>query len=113
MQDDALNRRDFLKLAGLLSLGVSIPSVEGLMKPPSQPQGKPKNIIVILFDAFSAYNISTYGYPRPTTPNIDRLAKRAIVYHNHFAGGNFTTPGMASCHGLIGHSASTLRLRSE
>ena len=28
--------------------------------------------------------------------NIARLAKRAIVYHNHFAGGNFTTPGTAS-----------------
>src|SRR6266498_4380991 len=91
-----LNRRDFLKLAGLLSLGVSIPSVEKLAKPTSQLQGKPKNVIVIVFDAFSAYNIPVYGYERITTPNIARLAKRAVVYHNHFAGGNFTTPGTAS-----------------
>ncbi|HKY53071.1 MAG TPA: sulfatase-like hydrolase/transferase, partial [Anaerolineales bacterium] len=56
-------------------------------------QGKQKNVIAIVFDAFSAYDISLYGFPRETTPNINRLAKRAVVYHNHFAGGNFTTPG--------------------
>ncbi|SRR6266496_4745905 len=92
MNPDSFNRRDFLKLAGLLSLGASVPKLERFI----QMQEKPKNIIVIVFDAFSAYNISAYGYPRLTTPNIDRLAKRAIVYHNHFAGGNFTSPGTAS-----------------
>jgi len=53
-------------------------------------------VLVIVFDALSAYNLSLYGYPRETTPNLARLAGRAIVYHNHFAGGNFTTPGTAS-----------------
>jgi arylsulfatase A-like enzyme len=37
-----------------------------------------------------------YGYGRNTTPNIDRLAQRATVYHNHFAGSNFTTTGTAA-----------------
>src|SRR5690349_15640004 len=96
MNNDPLNRRDFLKLAGLLSLGASIPSTEKLIPLANQPQGKPKNIVVIVFDAFSAYNIPVYGYERITTPNIGRLSKRAIVYHNHFAGGNFTSPGTAS-----------------
>lgn len=59
------------------------------------PGGK-KNVLILLFDALSAYNMSLYGYARQTTPNIDRLAKRAIVYHNHHAAGNFTTPGTAS-----------------
>jgi arylsulfatase A-like enzyme len=54
------------------------------------------NLLVIVFDALSAYNVSLYGYPRQTTPNLDRLTERAIVYHNHFASGNFTTPGTAS-----------------
>jgi choline-sulfatase len=91
-----LNRRDFLKLAGLLSLGSSIPGLDRFVQPRNPLQGKLKNIIVIVFDAFSAYNIPIYGYERLTTPNIARLAKRAIVYHNHFAGGNFTSPGTAS-----------------
>jgi arylsulfatase A-like enzyme len=29
-------------------------------------------------------------------PNLGRLAERAVVYHNHYAGGNFTVPGTAS-----------------
>ena len=53
-------------------------------------------MIVVVFDAFSAFNISLYGYQRETTPNLARLAKRAIVYHNHYAGSNFTTSGTAS-----------------
>jgi len=53
-------------------------------------------VIMVVFDAFSAYDISLYGYDRETTPVISSLAKRAVVYHNHFAGGNFTSPGTAS-----------------
>ena len=53
-------------------------------------------MLIVVFDAFSAYNISLYGYRRETTPHITRLAERAIVYHNHFAAGNYTTTGTAS-----------------
>ena len=58
--------------------------------------GDSRNILIVAFDAFSAYHLPTYGYDRETTPNIARLAERAIVYHNHFSSGNFTTPGTAS-----------------
>ncbi len=89
-----LDRREFLKLAGLLSLGYAIhskgiPSAAG-------PQTRKQNILVVVYDALSAYNVSLHGYRRETTPNLARLAARAIVYHNHYAGGNFTTPGTAS-----------------
>jgi arylsulfatase A-like enzyme len=88
--NNSFNRRDFLKLASLLPLSLAVPRLS------PNGQGKQKNVIVIVFDAFSAYDISLYGFPRETTPNINRLAKRAVVYRNHFAGGNFTTPGAAS-----------------
>jgi arylsulfatase A-like enzyme len=90
------NRRDFLKLVGLLPLSLSVPRVLRTFQAAGSAQEKQKNVIVVVFDAFSAYNISVYGYGRMTTPNVARLSKRAIVYHNHFAGGNFTTPGTAS-----------------
>lgn len=44
----------------------------------------------------SARHLSLYGYPRQTTPNLDRFAERATVYHAHTASGNYTTPGTAS-----------------
>lgn len=92
---EQLDRRAFLKLAGLFSLGISVPPLSLLA---SQPQGNAdqKNILIIVYDAFSAHNTTFFGYPRATTPNISRLAERAVVYHNHIAGGNYTTPGTAS-----------------
>lgn len=64
--------------------------------PKNEKQAGQKNVLVVVFDAFSAYNISLYGYPRETTPTISKLSERAVRYHNHYAGGNFTTPGTAS-----------------
>ena len=94
-----LDRREFLKLAGLVP--VSLAAGRFLANPGigaihTQSSPEPKNVLVVVFDAWSAYNISLYGYARQTTPNLARLAERAVVYHNHFAGGNFTTPGTAS-----------------
>ncbi|MCB9133811.1 MAG: sulfatase-like hydrolase/transferase [Anaerolineales bacterium] len=90
-----LNRRDFLKLAGLLSASYALPQF--IAPTNALPQNaNVQNVLIVVFDAFSAHNMSLYGYPRKTTPNIERLAEKAIVYHNHFSGGNFTTPGTAS-----------------
>jgi len=83
-------------MAGLASLGILLPpGVKSLGTSLNKGSVK-KNVLVIVFDAFSAYHISLYGYGRETTPNLRRLAKRATVFHNHFSGGNFTTPGTAS-----------------
>ena len=91
-----LSRRDFLKLSGTLSAGLmGLPYLKFFPSDQIDGSGK-KNVLVIVFDAFSARNISTYGYKRETTPNISRFAERAIVYHNHHAAGNFTTPGTSS-----------------
>ena len=90
-----LSRRDFLKIAGIYSTSAAIPGY--LLKPiKTETKTKKPNILIIVFDAWSASNISLYGYGRKTTPNLNHLAEKAIVYHNHYAGGNFTTPGTAS-----------------
>ena len=91
----SLTRRDFLKITGLLSLSASLPQY---ITGPSISQGRSQrdNILIIVFDAWSAANTSLYGYPRLTTPNLERLARRAVVYHNNYASGNFTTTGTAS-----------------
>lgn len=91
-----LSRRDFLKLAGLTPLGFIAPPIIKGLGTGQFAQGIKKNVLVILFDSFSAYDINLYGYGRETTPNLSRLAKRATVYYNHFSGGNYTTPGTAS-----------------
>ncbi|HSR19343.1 MAG TPA: sulfatase-like hydrolase/transferase, partial [Anaerolineales bacterium] len=91
-----ISRRDFLKLGGMMPLSLASPQLFKLLEPFSAAQTAEQNILVIVFDAFSGLNIPLNGYVRETTPNLARLASRAIVYHNHYAGSNFTTPGTAS-----------------
>lgn len=86
-----LSRRDFLKLAGLLPISMATPSVLGYMDAHQK-----QNVIIIVFDAWSAHNVSIYGYDRETTPNLARLVERAVIYHNHYSSGNSTMPGTAS-----------------
>ena len=90
--DTHLSRRDFLKLAGTTAAALPV-----LRYAPSR-QASPgqANVLILVYDAFSAMHTSLYGYARETTPNINRLAERATVFHHHYAGGNFTFPGTSS-----------------
>ncbi|MBI5351609.1 MAG: sulfatase-like hydrolase/transferase [Chloroflexi bacterium] len=83
-----------MKISGLLPFSFLAPNLAknlGIRAPQTK-----KNVIIIVFDAWSAYNVSLYGYARDTTPTINKLAERAVVYHNHYAASNYTTPGTAS-----------------
>jgi len=92
-----INRRSFLKLAGAATSAVLLPRlVSRLDSSLKQGDASFPNIIVILFDAMSARNLSIYGYPRPTASNLERFAEHATVYHSHSSGGNYTIPGTAS-----------------
>lgn len=92
----SLSRRDFLKTSAALVAGSAVAGASQLLSSAhSQNTGKP-NILVFVFDAMSARNLSLYGYERETTPNLKKLAERATVYHRHYAAGNFTTSGTAS-----------------
>ena len=91
-----LSRRDFLKLTQLLPLGILSHSVSKRHDHAPKQEDLP-NILIILFDTLSARNMSLYGYPRQTTPNLERAANEgATVFHRHYAGGSWTPPGTAS-----------------
>ncbi|MBV6396542.1 MAG: Choline-sulfatase [Anaerolineales bacterium] len=100
-----LSRRDILKLAALASGGAAWTALRS--RGGSAMQEQKPNIVVLVADTMSAANLSLYGYERQTTPNLERLADRAIVYHSHYAGGNFTSPGTATL--LTGSFAWTHR----
>ena len=86
-----LSRRDFLKVASLFTVG----TLSTFRTYPLQSEDGP-SIILILFDAMSAANMSLYGYGRETTPELSRFADCCTVYHAHYSGSNFTTSGTAS-----------------
>ncbi|MDY6853867.1 MAG: sulfatase-like hydrolase/transferase [Thermodesulfobacteriota bacterium] len=54
------------------------------------------NVIFVVIDALRADHVSSYGYKRPTTPNIDRLSRDGILFKKAFSQGNRTTISMPS-----------------
>ena len=54
------------------------------------------NIIILVFDAWSANHMQMHGYPRLTMPNLENFAHKATVFHKHYSAGTFTVPGTAS-----------------
>jgi arylsulfatase A-like enzyme len=91
-----ITRRDFLKWAAAASTGTILSGAQPLSRSMLNQKTNKPNIFILLFDAMSARHLSVYGYPRRTTPNLERFAQRAMVYHSHYSGGNFTTPGTSS-----------------
>jgi arylsulfatase A-like enzyme len=62
-----------------------------------RPRGRPADrVILILLDAARADRLSTNSYPRKTTPEIDRMARRGVVFLRHFSQDTATTPSLPS-----------------
>ena len=97
-RNQKISRREFLKLLCLAAMASTESSNILPARSPAKAKvgsGKP-NVLILVFDTLSARHMSTFGYPRQTTPNISKFAERALVYHNHYTAGNFTSPGTAS-----------------
>ncbi len=54
------------------------------------------NVVVIAVDTMRSDALSCYGNPRPTSPNIDRLAREGAFLENFYSVGNCTHPGFTS-----------------
>lgn len=63
--------------------------------PPSQ-EGAP-NILLLILDTVRAEDMSLYGYGRPTTPVLDALATRSVVFDRAMAPTSWTLPS----HGTV------------
>ena len=50
----------------------------------------PKNIILITIDSLRADHVGCYGYCKNTTPNIDKLSKKGIIFKNAFSNAPYT-----------------------
>lgn len=72
----------------LLGLGTQAPPAEPR---PSAPAGRP-NILIVTLDSFANAHLSSMGYPRRTTPTLDRLAAEGAQFTQLVASSNYTTP---------------------
>jgi choline-sulfatase len=48
----------------------------------SRPRPKVRNVLLISIDTLRADHLGAYGFPRPTTPNIDAVAREGVLFKN-------------------------------
>ena len=54
------------------------------------------NVLVLMWDTVRADRLSTYGYEKPTSPHLDRLAADGVVFERAISPGMWTVPSHAS-----------------
>jgi arylsulfatase A-like enzyme len=54
------------------------------------------DIFIFLIDACRPDHLGLYGYPRPTSPHLDRFAVDAVVFENAYANASFTRSSVAT-----------------
>ena len=59
--------------------------------PPNAP-----NVLVIVVDTLRADRLSSYGYARATSPNIDRIAREGVLFENAIAPCSWSYPSHIS-----------------
>lgn len=62
---------------------------------PAAPNGAP-NVILIVLDTLPAGSLSLYGYQRRTSPQLEQLARRGVVFDNAMSTAPWTLPSHAS-----------------
>ncbi len=62
---------------------------------PAPPAGAP-NVLLIIWDTVRAASLSLYGYERPTSPNLQRLAESGVAFDHAYSTAPWTLPSHAS-----------------
>lgn len=82
-------------LAAAVPLWRRVQSARALAALPAAPADAP-NVLVIVWDAARAQNLSAYGHVRATSPELERMAAQGILFERALAPAPWTLPTHAS-----------------
>jgi arylsulfatase A-like enzyme len=94
-----MNRRDFLKLAGVSALSSAFAAVgshhirqkDAMASLPHSQQTMP-NVILITLDTVRAKSLSLYGHSPETSPHLRRISQDGVLYYRAIATSSWTLP---------------------
>ncbi|MDP6956046.1 MAG: sulfatase-like hydrolase/transferase, partial [Planctomycetota bacterium] len=94
--------------AGLL-LGAVLAACSGEQSgaPSPQKQGRRPDVFLVVVDTLRADHLSAYGYPEPTSPTLDRLAREGVLLEDVTAQCSWTKPSVVSL--MTSHYITTYR----
>ena len=70
-----------------------------LLAPSCSPRGSAPerpDVLLVVIDTLRADRLGCYGYPRPTSPHLDALAERGVLFEEVWAQASWTLPSMSS-----------------
>jgi arylsulfatase A-like enzyme len=59
------------------------------------------NIVLIVIDTLRADHLSCYGYSEPTSPFLDEIASKGVLFERAYSASSWTAPSTASIHTSI------------
>jgi len=97
---DRLMRRTVVLIAAAFAIAgayilLPLESEISRAEAPGTVQRSP-NVLLITLDTVRAANLSAYGYARKTTPRIDQLSRRGVVFEDALSTAPWTLPSHAS-----------------
>jgi len=101
-----LSRRKFVKNLAASAAGLAMPGLLNTVAPLAAGTSKNKlpNIVMILSDDHSIYDVGCYGSTSVRTPNIDRLAAEGTRFTHAFTSTCMCAPSRSMCYtGLYPH----------
>ena len=64
--------------------------------PHSAPKPDMPDVVLVVLDTLRADHLGAYGYPRPTSPHIDALARQSVVFEHDTSAAPWTAASIAS-----------------
>ncbi len=106
-----LSRRDFLKRAQGLAIGLSALSMTGAISAAMADEKRPPNVVFILADDLGWGDLKCYGHPFMKTPSLDKLAKQGVRFTQAYMSGSVCSPARAAL--TTGKYPSTLKIHGH
>jgi arylsulfatase A-like enzyme len=97
-----LRRRGGVVAAVFVSVGFIVWAATSLATEPFKAmkvaavKSASRNVLVITVDTLRSDHLSGYGYNRPTSPNIDLIAREGVLFQGAFAVASWTMPSHES-----------------
>lgn len=85
-----------LSLAVLLAAMIACARPEPDEAMLADQRGRPPNVLLITVDTLRADHLGAYGYPRPTSPEIDALAAEGVLFTDALTPVPTTAPALAA-----------------
>jgi len=94
---DNINRREFLRAAGLMAAALAIPGCGGHLQQASDGKSTDKpNVVIIFCDDVGYADIGVFGAKGYETPNLDRMAAEGVKFTDFYAAASSCTPSRAA-----------------